>query len=245
MHEENSFITLTYNDDNIPENGSLRKRDLQLFFKRLRKSLPNKRIRYYACGEYGEELGRPHYHACLFGHDFEDKEEIEQQQHARFKNKFKTGIDHQVYRSESLEKVWQLGYSGIGALTFESAGYTARYVAKKITGNDAEKHYNGKAPEFAIMSRRPGLGLPWYEKFKGDVYPKDFFTLRGIKMQPPLYYDTQLKRENFALFEEIKAIRIEKHKKLTQKRMHEIEKHTKAVTKTLKRRLENAGIGYL
>ncbi len=245
MHEENSFLTLTYNDKNLPKKGSLEKRHLQLFIKRLRKSIDDKRIRYFACGEYGKKFDRPHYHVCLFGHDFIDKELVGQEQNTKLSRKAKRGSDYTVYRSESLEQVWQEGFSAIGSLTFESAGYVARYCTKKITGLPAEDHYRGKAAEFALMSRRPGIGAPWLERFRTDVYPKDFVTLNGRKMRPPLFYDSRMKRHDFELFEAIKSKRIESSVRETQKRMWQKDKHRKSVCKSLQRRLENGEAGTL
>lgn len=238
MHEENSFLTLTYNNENLPDDGSISKRHLQLFIKRLRKSLPEKRIRYYGCGEYGERFRRPHYHVIIFGHDFQDKE-IFKAGIKRWKNRFQTGIDHTIYTSENLQKIWKKGFSSIGTVSFESAGYVARYCTKKITGKMAESHYNGRTPEFALMSRRPGIGKPWLDKFRSDVYPKDYFTLRGIKMQPPLYYDSQLKKEDNELYEKIKLIRSKHPREECKKRLWQKDKHRKLITKQLERRLEN------
>ena len=148
MWDRNCFVTLTYNDEHLPANGSLNKRDITLFLKRLRKRY-GKGIRYYQCGEYGELLSRPHHHAILFNHDFEDKQLWS----------VRGGV--RLYRSASLEQLWPYGYSTIGDVTFESAAYVARYVVKKITGEREGEHYRGKMPEFATMSRRPGIGRGW------------------------------------------------------------------------------------
>ena len=121
MYDENCFITLTYREDALPPLGSLDKRHFQLFMKRLRKRYPKKTIRYFQCGEYGEKLSRPHYHACLFNHDFDDKK------------LFKVEGENRLYVSEKLTQLWPYGYSTVGAVTFESAAYVARYVTKKMT----------------------------------------------------------------------------------------------------------------
>ena len=76
MHDRNCFVTLTYNNDNVPADRSLNYRDFQLFMKRLRFHFRGVPIRFYMCGEYGEDFGRPHFHACLFGLDFPDKTRI-------------------------------------------------------------------------------------------------------------------------------------------------------------------------
>lgn len=206
VHEENSFLTLTYDDENIPENWSINKEDITKFFKRLRKRYEGKTIRYFQAGEYGDKTLRPHYHICLFGHDFEDK------------ILWKKTEGGNLYTSEILKELWPFGYNVIGDVTFESAAYVARYIAKKINGKGAEHAYTrvdeetGEVfqvePERATMSRRPGLGKVWYEKFKSDVFPKDFITIRGKKMFSPKYYTKNLESEDPELFEKIKSKRL-------------------------------------
>lgn len=140
------------------------------------------------CGEYGEEFGRPHFHACLFGADFADKLYLS-----------RTGSGSKLYRSAELEKLWTHGFSSIGDVTFESAAYVARYVMKKVTGNLAKEHYNyvdeesgeilRRVAEFNRMSLRPGIGANWLRKFEKDVYPEGKIVVNGMKANPPRYYD--------------------------------------------------------
>ena len=172
---------MTYDDYNLPEDMSLDVTHWQKFMKRLRKKTGSK-MRYFHCGEYGETFARPHYHACLFGYDFPDKELWKM-----------TGKDNDVplYRSRTLEKLWPSGFATIGEVTFESAAYCARYTMKKVTGRAAEAHYRGRMPEYCTMSRKPGLGMGWFEKWKDDVYPHGFVVVNGKKVQPPKYYDMQ------------------------------------------------------
>jgi hypothetical protein len=193
LHEENSFVTLTYRPEEVPEDHSIHKEEVQKFIKRLRKELGEQKIRYFACGEYGEQRNRPHYHLIIFGYGFPDK---------RLWSKKNGNL---LFRSELLEKVWTKGFSSIGEVTFESAAYVARYVMKKRKGKDeperytlvdketGEVHYIEK--EFCLMSRRPGLGKGWYEKYKSDT-DKDFITIRGAKMKLPKYYDSQIEKES-------------------------------------------------
>lgn len=177
LHQENCFITLTYNPKSLPPNGSLDKRALTLFFKRVRKKF-GEGIRYFACGEYGEQLQRPHYHIIFFGFKPPDLKPWS----------YKNGII--LYRSPAIEKLWPFGFSTIGNVTFESCAYVSRYVLKKITGDKAEEHYKGREPEYIVMSRRPGIGREWLEKYKDDVYNYDYVVIRGgIKCRPPRYYD--------------------------------------------------------
>ncbi len=211
LHEDNCFITLTYDEENLPADRSISVRAFQLFMKRLRKKYPQK-IRFYACGEYGDNLGRPHYHACLFNHDFADK-----RLWRRKKNK------EPLYRSSDLEEIWPYGYSSVGNVSFESAAYVARYIMKKINGNIAEEHYqfidkNGeihqRTPEFTIMSRKPGVGAKWLEKYATDVYPDDFVILKGKRMRPPRYYDQNLEvlePENYRKIQWTRKRNLRKH----------------------------------
>lgn len=179
LHKENCFLTLTYDNYHLDPSGSLNVTDIQLFMKRLRKRFSGKKIRYFQCGEYGDLHQRPHHHVIIFGLDFHDKELAE------IGN---TKIP--LYTSNILSSLWPFGLHRIGSVTFESTAYVARYVLKKITGEDAEDHYQGRIPEYITMSRRPGIAYGWIEKYKDDVYPHDYVVIRdGIKCKPPAYYD--------------------------------------------------------
>ncbi|AXH74791.1 MAG: replication initiator protein [Microviridae sp.] len=206
MHEENSFITLTYSDDFLPEHSTLVPRHFDLFMKKLRKAIEPRQVRYYMCGEYGENFGRPHYHAILFGLDFPDKEV-----HQRTSK----GI---TWVSPFLAQLWGMGFCTVGAVTFESAAYCARYVIKKQLGKKAAAHYTKidrdtgevihRVPEYARMSRRPGLGSDWIEKYVDDVYPSDCVILRGRPYEVPGFYDRRLAARAPQALEAIKAERV-------------------------------------
>lgn len=180
LYEDNSFVTLTYSPEHLPKNGSLDVSHYQNFMKRLRKSLAPKQVRYYHCGEYGENLGRPHYHSILFNHAFPDKKYFSGQG------------SNKIYTSETLSQIWPFGFSVVGDVSFDSAAYVARYVTKKVTGENAHEFYGEKKPEYSTMSRRPGIGRGWYDKYKGDVYPKDRVIINGKPTRPPRFYDNQL-----------------------------------------------------
>jgi hypothetical protein len=193
MHEKSCFITLTFNDESLfaRENPySLDKTEYQRFMKRLRKKY-GKQVRFFHCGEYGDKNKRPHYHAILFGVDFD---------HDRKLWSNKDGI--KLFTSESLEKLWPYGFCTIGQVTFESCAYVARYIMKKQTGEKAEDYYmrwcpetgEGTAidPEYCTMSRKPGIGKSWIEKYKTDVYPHDYVVINEHKVKPPRFYDQQL-----------------------------------------------------
>lgn len=211
IHEQNCFITLTYDDEHLPNPPSLDLSHFQLFMKRLRKRFGNG-IRFFHCGEYGEKYGRPHYHACLFGFDFSD----------RVFYTSRNGV--KLFTSQVLSELWPYGFSSVGDVTFESAAYVARYVMKKVGGKDKDKivprfysdiedivmlkHYErfdsstGEIyllkPEYTTMSRGGksavgnlgGIGKPWFDKYRCDVYPFDEVILRDVKMRPPKYYDS-------------------------------------------------------
>lgn len=191
LHPDNCFITLTYNDRNLPKDGSLNKKHFQDFMKRLRKAFPQK-LRYFHCGEYGEQLGRPHYHACVFNLRFPDQ---------KLYRKLESG---DLYVSDMLNEIWGQGFCILGSVTFDSAAYVARYIAKKITGDQAEAHYAGKLPEYTTMSRRPGIGKDWFEKFKSDCYPSDSVIMRGKEFHPPKYYDRQFELDSPVDFAKLK-----------------------------------------
>lgn len=237
LHENNCFLTLTYDDDHFPAGGSLQLPDIQNFFKRLRDRISPVRLRFFQCGEYGEKFSRPHHHVCLFGYDFPDKELF-----------FRTRQGISVYRSPMLEDLWKYGFSSIGDLTFETAAYTARYVLKKINGDSADEHYQGRKPEFVTMSRRPGIAADWAKKYFSDLYPKDFITIRGgIKCRPAKFYDRLFDKFHHSDMQKVKCARIEYARdhnldqNNTPERLEVREKHKQLITKTLHRNFEKAG----
>lgn len=190
MYDKNSFVTLTYDNKHLPPDGSLNYKHFQDFLKRLRKQ---QKIRFYMCGEYGENMGRPHYHAILFNCHFQDQ------------LYFKTTGGFKLYTSNTLNKLWPLGQNNlIGAVSLESAGYVTRYCTKVITGDLAKDHYavynqetgeiHQRQPEFCKSSNRPGIGAPWLLTHLTDVYPSDQVITNGKPSKPPRYYDTLLKR---------------------------------------------------
>lgn len=195
LHERNCFITLTYSDDHLPVDYSVHERDWQLFMKKLRKHCEPNKIRFFACGEYGDQNQRPHYHALIFGHDFNDKILKERNQRG-----------DPLYLSKSLDQLWSLGMSTVGSLTYQSASYTARYAMKKISGPQADNHYLRThplhgficrvRPEFLLMSRRPGLGQGWFEKHGAETFTHDSVITEGREAQPPRYYFQQLSEED-------------------------------------------------
>jgi len=227
----NCFVTLTYRDEEectdeqfekghyIPADYSLKPSHVQQFIRSLRKSeakLAKKqkrdvhRIRYFYCGEYGDENQRPHYHICLFNHSFNDQQMWEDDE------------GFYTYTSKSLEAAWPYGFSTVAVLNFETAAYTAKYSLKKITGIQANDHYlrcdeHGEAywllPEYIRMSTgrsKPcGLGAGFYEKFTDDIFPSDECPVpgKGIIKKVPRYYQNILQSEDPSTLELVKEIR--------------------------------------
>ncbi|AXH74636.1 MAG: replication initiator protein [Microviridae sp.] len=193
MHKYNAFVTLTYNEDNVPNRSQLQHEDFQKFMKRLRKHTGLDRVRFYMGGEYGPEHGRPHFHAAIFGYDFPDKKYFK-----------RSPSGERIYTSEILEKLWPYGYSSTAELTFESAAYIARYCMQKVTGPMAEEHYKRQdekgeyqlKPEYNRMSLKPGIGATWLNKYKTDVYTYDHVIINGVQTRPPKYYDKLIKKED-------------------------------------------------
>lgn len=190
MHLDNCFITLTYDDEHLPEDYGLNHRHFQLFFKRLRKRFSPIKPRYYMCGEYGDLSGRPHYHACLFGLDFDDRILYSQRDNIN------------LYTSRTLDNLWGLGMCTIGDVTYESAAYITRYINKRITGHMAKIAYSHTdpdtgeiitvSPEYNKMSLKPGIGSGWLDKYKSDVFPRDHVQLGHRKLPVPRYYNNKI-----------------------------------------------------
>jgi len=238
MHETNCFLTLTYSDKYLPHNQSVSKKEMQDFLKRLRSEIKDSRIRYFLCGEYGEEKNRPHYHLCVFGYDFPDKEIIglSKKGHIQYGN------------SKLLQKTWTFGYHTIGSLTFESACYVARYCTKKITGrgNEQKIWYGNRQPEFALMStgskKDPlgGIGKTWIKKYLNDVLSQDKIIIRNnLQTRPTRYYDSICEKEDEKRYKNNKQKRREKVCEKPVYKMIEMCEAKKLKIQSLKRNYEN------
>ena len=105
MHDASSFVTLTYDDDHLPDNQSLELAHWQRFAKQIRDNIGP--FRYFHCGEYGSITQRPHLHAILFGVDFH-----------KDRRYYRTLRGHKIYTSEKLDQCWTKGQCKIGEVTF-------------------------------------------------------------------------------------------------------------------------------
>jgi len=248
LYENNCFITLTFDDKHLPKDGSLKVSDFQKFMKKLRKKYEPKTIRFFHCGEYGEKFKRPHHHACLFNHDFPDKVLIKEV----------NGV--KLYTSKTLKELWPDGFNTIGEVTFESSAYIARYVLKKWSKecqtpeelysrmkqfSDADlrkNYYKGKKEEYLTMSRKPGIGSAWYEKYKKDLYPSGFVVVNKFKTKIPKYYETKYSIDNplnFALLKGERMLGAQLNPNNSQQRLDIREEFKKLITKGLSRGYEN------
>lgn len=206
MWPVNTFVTLTYSDNYLPEDNGLCFRDLQLFWKRLRRYYDGRKIRYFACGEYGTLGHRPHYHAIIFNCDFADKKPF-----------FKAPSGAITYRSDILSDIWGLGYCTVGDCTPESAGYVARYVTKKITGDGNRNDYVDDdgvciSKENSRWSRDPFIGGSYLAQYWEDIYLRGDRCLVNYggkmkKFRVPRAYDKWLAENKPEVFADIKAER--------------------------------------
>jgi hypothetical protein len=201
LHEDNAFVTFTYDDDQLAllpgaDDGipSLHPPHFQLFMKRLRKAFGDG-IRFFQCGEYGERTFRPHHHAILFNLRFPDQ---------RVWNR---NAQHLRYTSETLDRLWGHGACQIGTVSFASASYVARYAMKKIYGPEAENWYQGRVPEYLTMSRRPGIGSGFFDQYHAEIYMRDSCLVESREVKPPKFYDSKLEKLDEDLFLSIKDAR--------------------------------------
>lgn len=193
LHEYNSFITLSYDSENLPRTPAglptLYPKHFTNFMKKLRKRQPGKLL-YLQAGEYGKKKNRPHHHVLVFNCNFPDK------------TYWRKSGNYTLYRSEQLESIWEKGHSEIGTVTMESAGYVARYTMK------ADNTPPGAVPEYMTMSRNPAIGKKWLDQYFSDVYPSDeIATMHGPTYRPPRYYDKILEKQHPELYKTIRTAR--------------------------------------
>ena len=203
-HDSTLFMTLTYSNENLvpvaftdEETGefhggfTLSKRDVQLFFKRLRKAHPDDHIRYYIAGEYGPHTGRPHYHAIVFGLHLDDMVPF---------GASETG--NQYFVSEDLQNVWSKGFVSVEPANEFTIRYVTGYVTKKLGVYPNEKfEKEGLTPPFALSSRRPGIGYQYFEDNATKLLLRDHIVLgtqQGtLQCNVPRYYRKKFKDFGF------------------------------------------------
>lgn len=181
LYKENCFVTITYDDEHLTgDRISLSLDDVQKFIKRVRKKFSERKVRVFYCGEYGSKNNRPHFHIIFFNLQFEDK----------VLWSIRNGVC--LYRSPTLEALWQFGFSTVGEVTFDSAAYVARYTLKKSKADLREFEAKDLKPPFVNMSRRPGIGHDWLVNNVDQVYPNDFIVSfdKKLKLKPSRYFDS-------------------------------------------------------
>lgn len=224
-HEENSFLTLTYNDDNIPDFESLDYTHVQKFIKKLRRRLEGTKyegkIKFYRVGEYGDSFQRPHYHIIIFGFDFSSPIPTDRGRNHNIRTFWRGSTEKPYYRSTLLEELWTHGNAEIGDVNYNTAMYVAKYVTKKLTGKN-KKYYQERniLPETSSMSKKNPIGKAWIEEFYTDIYPNDFCVHDGKKIKPPKAYDAYLEKHYPKLFQEVKQAREDSMQELDKFRLN-------------------------
>nr|QJB18791.1 MAG: replication initiator protein [Microvirus sp.] len=166
------FITLTYDDQHIPDYNSLIKKDLQNFFKRLRKNLGERKIKYFACGEYGTTTDRPHYHAIIYGMSLLPGD----------KNIIMSTWKNCDWQNRSIKK------NSFGLAEQHSIEYVAGYIHSKLTGELADQEYKqqNREPVFRILSL--GIGLKYALENKEKILKDKCLKQKGKELALPRYY---------------------------------------------------------
>lgn len=191
LFSSNLFLTLTYRDKDLPPLQSLEYGDFQSFMKRLRKRMTGadvgpdggRPIRFFCAGEYGGETGRPHFHAIMFNLAVPDLRPL----------------TRDLMTSEVLDRLWSKGNVVIGSVNSRTAAYVAGYNLEKIHGVDAAERYEVvdtrtgevlgcRRRELVVMSRRPGIGAWFFQRYGADMFPGDFVVQDAKQYKVPRYY---------------------------------------------------------
>lgn len=212
LYEWNWFVTLTYRDEDLPKSRSLEYPHFQGMLKRLRARVDGDRegpggrkpLRFFVAGEYGPRTLRPHFHAVLFNLRLPD---------ARV-------MHNGSYSSKLLEEVWNRGSVDVQNLTQERASYVSGYALKKLRGRgryyeDVVDGSTGeifpRRKEFIEMSRRPGIGRWFYDRYGSDLFPLDFAIVDGKRNKVPRYYWEMFRRSaDGGLVEQLEEARFER-----------------------------------
>jgi len=215
MHPHNIFLTLTYNDEHLTS-SKLVYEDFQKFMKKLRK-LQDAPMGVFVTGEYGEKNKRPHWHAIIF--NYAPKDGVLDQQSPQ----------GDTYTSETINKIWGKGRANYGAVTFQSAGYCARYAAKKLVhGKDGHDY-----EPISKKSSKHAIGKRWLETFHADVFNQGHIVLPdGQTCSIPRYYEKWFKEkqpENWLSY--VALVKLEKTSRAAAKAAAEIRDDYNANTK--------------
>lgn len=240
LHNDSLFLTLTYDEKHLPEFGSLQVEHLQKFIRSLRKAIAPTKIRYYACGEYGDTSRRAHYHLIIYGWYPADGLLFD-----------KSHDGSSLFVSKFLSRIWTYGHHLFSPTSPQTMGYVARYSVKKQTGQtgkDVYKHVDEDTgeltkikPPFALMSLKPGIGYNYLEKHKDDFLRLSYTIVQGKRKPLPSAYVRRLKRTHpdwhIEFSDKGQEFAFEHKEDFTAQRLADAETVLKASTKTLKRKL--------
>lgn len=226
--KDNWFLTITYDQEHLPENGSLKANEFKNFIKKIREYYDRKYnhigVRFMGCGEYGT-LGRPHYHAIMFNMPIP----IEQMKFHEYNENHEA-----LYRCPELEKIWGKGMIVAAEVNWNTCAYVARYITKKVGIPANKEHYKklGIEPEFFRMSRKPGIGREYYEKNKNKLFEKDEIIVNKygggqMKVKPPKYYEKLYDIENPEKIKEVKEKRKKEQERISKIKYHQTTKYKK------------------
>lgn len=180
-HPENIFVTLTFSELNVPADMSLSKSCLQRFIKRFRRTVEPRKIKYYACGEYGEDKNRPHYHLIMFN-TYKSDFKKEGSYYCKKSKKMVDWYSHQSWKVKNVP----IGYINIGNVTYDSARYTADYIQKQYYGELAKKIYQNRQQPFQLFSK--GLGQKYCKDNKEKLLQMLGDTVQGHPSGLNKYY---------------------------------------------------------
>lgn len=221
------MLTLTYDDDHLPEHGSLQWEDVQKFIRRQRDA--GVAFKYFGASEYGDQTNRPHYHLCIFGQDWTDEHQII------------TRNDPFEWTNVKLEREWGLGRIRLSPLNFSTAAYAASYVQKKL-GNTKPWVLLDKETGEIIQLEQPRayrsqeLGKAWFKQYKQQVIDHDHVIINSIRQKPPKRYDEWLREIDLATADKIKQerrkIALQNKKTPEQMRTRARNAHARAGRKT-------------
>lgn len=219
QYQHNYFITLTYDDINYPSNGSLSKREAQLFIKRLRKRFPDTKIRYLISGEYGDMTARCHYHGILFNCPLDDlTTTFKVKENGRLVNRDKPYKARDgLFYSDTIASAWQYkGMISVAHFNYDTAAYVSQYVTKKSNPKNKEQYIKlGIEPEFMLMSTHPGIGAQYFEDKDDLLYCNDHIIVASggdsHRASVPRYFDKLfIKKYGDDVFQPIRNRRIQK-----------------------------------
>lgn len=198
-HEENYFITLTYDDDHVPSDGFIHREHMREFQKRVWRKFPG--VRFFGCGEYGSKNLRPHFHLIAFGLNLTD---------------FKS-VGNGLMESKTIKELWPYGFNYIGEVNYMTCNYVAQYCNKKAFG-DLKYNVPPMNREYVFMSTKPGIGYQWCQDHLSSVLEYDavfgpFGSSKSAAL--PRYFQKIAEDLDGDKFKELKKIRLDKGNALT------------------------------